>query len=924
MVVPTKGGVAVKSEDRSILHSLRTRIGAWLALKAGLLLVGVVGGMALAAALLDAAVDLPEAWRIATPWLIGMGALAVMIFGIWHWSRFEEQRLARLFERIQPTLGNQLINAVQLARHTASSHIEGFLRLEAVELGRRAAARVGVWPAVRHGVRSAATLAVVALSAWLVLVVAANDLLKAVAPRFWDPRGDHPPYSSLKIDVTPGKAEVLYGGQVEVRARVNRGAADKLWLVSKRGTNQTPTVMFLAPDKTFFQTLANLREPAEYFVTDGRARSHRFPIEIRYTPQITLVELTTTFPQYTGKPSHSGKLSDEPQALPEETKVSFRVASNRPLKSGELTLTPVLGGKQAHITLKPESQNNIVNGTFTFTEAVVFSVSVRDVNDLESLEPRQGRFNILPDERPRLFVIEPGRDAVATPSIRVPIRVEATDDYGITRVAWLRGLNRSIERPFNMKFVQKSGPQSVEATGSFNFDELGVRPGDVIEYYFEAADNYPKGPNVTLSRLYKIQIISQEQYEAVLRQAAARKALFEPYFALDARLRRLAERARNLEKQAQSSSQADRQAAAKEAAALAKDLTKYQSELGKLLRQATFFDVEQAFRNTLVEQHTRVGQVLKDLESGLGSGQPDLNQLAQASRGLSQLAQSEDEDVDQPAQQIAAVAHLLARADTFVKLAQQQAALAQMLRRFSEKNGSLSRIEQMEMEELTYQQQRVRQGLHAMLATLPELLARVPDEPQYDPLRQDVNHFIQAVAEVKIEEDLEQNEHNLASLDGKAGYVLAQQAAEKMDRLLSKCRGLPQQGKMCLRFKPSVQQALGNTLEQILAAMGANSGGNGQDSQGGYALFNDDIALYGPNVELAGEPTGGRGETGQAATRRAERVSGEARDPGLKQVAVTGRVRLQPDAKFPLRYRELVGEYFRVIAESETENGGKK
>jgi hypothetical protein len=504
------------------------------------------------------------------------------------------------------------------------------------------------------------------------------------------------------------------------------------------------------------------------------------------------------------------------------------------------------------------------------------------------------------------------------------VRVEATDDYGITRVAWLRGFNRSIERPFNMKLIPKSGPQSVESTGSFDFDKLGVRPGDVIEYYFEAADNYPKGPNVTLSRLYRMQIISQEQYEAILRQAAARKALFEPYFALDAWLRRLAERARNLQKQAESGSDTDRQAASKEAAALAKELAKYESELGKLLQQATLFDVEQAFRNTLVEQHTRVGQILKDLASGLGGGQPDLKQLAAAAGALSQLAQTEDEDVDQPAQQIAAVAHLLARADTFVKLAQQQATLAQMLRRFADKAGALSRIEQMEMEELTYQQRRIQEGLHVMLGSLPELLAHVPDEPQYAPLRAEVDAFIKAVAEAKIEEDLNQNEHNLAALDGKSGYLLAQQAAEKMDRLISKCKGLPQQGKMCLHFKPSVQQALGNTLEQILAAMGANAGGNGEGSQGGYALFNDELALYGPNVELAGEQTGGRGDTGQAATRRAERVTGDAQDPALKQAAIPGRVRLQPDAKFPLRYRDLVGEYFKAIAESETENGGKK
>ncbi len=80
-----------------------------------------------------------------------------------------------------------------------------------------------------------------------------------------------------------------------------------------------------------------------------------------------------------------------------------------------------------------------------------------------------------------------------------------------------------------MKLVLKGGAQSVEAVGAFELGKLGLRPGDVIEYYFEAADNYPQGPNVALSRPFRLQIISREQYEAILRQAAARKALFEPY-----------------------------------------------------------------------------------------------------------------------------------------------------------------------------------------------------------------------------------------------------------------------------------------------------------------------------------------------------------------------------------------------------------
>jgi hypothetical protein len=905
-----------------VLHHLRRRLFAWLTLRVTLLLVACLAGLALAALLLDAAIDLPDQARLVAPWVLLLIALSVIAYGFWQWQLLAEQRLARVFERAQPVLGSRLINAVQLSQHQSSSEVEEFLRREAIEAGRAAAANLPAWPAVRRGMCAALFLTAGVALAWLCCVSIASGVLRAVMPRFLDPHGDHPPYSRIRIEVTPGETEVLYGGQVEVRATVSRGAAaaDKLWLVARSGTNLLRAMMVLAPDKTFFQSLANLREPAQYYVTDGRARSHRFPIRIRYTPQITLVEVTTTFPAYTSRPARAAKLSNEPQALPEGSKIAFRVVSNRPLKSGQLTLTPVLGGQVSRLELITEAQNNIVRGEFSLTEPVVFSLSVRDVSELDSADPRQGRFNILPDERPRIFVMEPGRDAVATPSIRIPVRVEATDDYAVSRVVWLRGLNRSIERPFNMKVALKDGPQSVEAAGAFDCEKLGLRPGDVIDYYFEAADNYPKGPNLAVSRLYRLQIISQEQYAAILKQAAARKALFEPYFRLNAWMRRLAERSRNLEKQASQGSDAQKASAAKEAEALAEDLAKYQNELSKLLQQSTLFDIEQSFRDTLADQQNRIAEARKKFSQGLSRGQLDPNKLADASKELTELAQAEDEDVDQPAKQIAAVAHLVARADTFVKLAQEQARLAELLRRFADRAGELSRLEQIEMQELAYQQRRIQEALHAMLGNLPELVAKLPEDPQYEGLRGEVEDFIKGVADAKIEPDLDENNRNLAALDGQAGHMLARQIAQKMDALISKCSAMPQQGKMCFHFKPSIQKQMGNTLDQILAAMGAGTG-EGQGGRDGYGLFNDDVALYGPNVELAGEQAGGRNDTGgPAATRRAERVTGNSSDPGLPRVAGPGKVRLQPDAKFPLRYRDLVGEYFRVIAESGNEN----
>lgn len=910
----------------SVLHSLRSRLAGWLALAAVLLLLAGLGGGVLAFVLADAALDLSESLRVATPWLLGAGAAVFLAGAALRIRRLTEDRLAAQFERSNAALGSKLTNAVQLARAPGATAVESFLRSEAVALGRSAAQKLRAWPLSRRGVLMGAGGAAAVAFAWLLLATTGGDMLRAVWPRFADPRGDHPPFSRLRLEVTPREAEVLYGGQVEVRAKASGVPVDKLWLVATSASNETRAIMFLAPDKSFFQTLANLREPATFHVTDGRARSLRFPIRIRYTPQITLVELTTTFPEYTALAPRTAKLADEAQALPAGTRVAFRVASNRPLKSGTLTLTPVLGGKPVEVALMPAAEDSssnapahLVTGGFTLKEPVAFTLSVRDTGGLDCAEPRRGRFNLQPDQRPHIFVLEPGRDAVATPSFRVPVRVQADDDFGIARVVWLRGLNRSIERPFAMVVVLKRGAQSVEASGAFELAKLGVRPGDVVDYYFEAADNFPQGPNIALSRIYRLEVISEEQYKEILRQAAARKALFEPYFQLGNWLRRMAERARQLEQKALAGKPADEAPNAKEAGALADDLEKYLRELGKLGREAAMFDVEQAFRETLGLQHTAGEQVQKELRAALAGGTLDPRKMSEVADKLAELAQTEREEVGDPAQRIAAVAALLARADTFVKLAQEQAALAQLLRRFAERTNELSRLEQMELQSLAEREQRIKDATRALMESLPELLGKLPPEAEFDPLRNDVNAFLQAVEEARIEQMLGEAHTKIAEPEPPAGYALAQLAAEAMDKLVQKsCNGLPKQGQQCLRFQPKLQQAMGNTLQQILAAMGA---GNGGDGQSGFTWFNNNVGLYGPNMEMAGDQGGGGREIERAGGGGPARVAGGPGEDDQPPTGSAARLKLQPDAKFPLRYRDLVGDYFRAIAESEAQKG---
>jgi len=917
------------SKER-VLSRLSRRLVGFLGLKVVLILWSVIGLAALTVIVVDAVVVLSTEARVHAPVALLASAAIVALIGLLELWRLSQLRVARRFERADPSLGSQLTNAVQLSSQSSETSVGELLRLQTVALGRSRARRARTWPVVRGAVGISCAVALVTILLWGGGRLFFSDVLSAIVPRFLDPFGDHPPYSRLRIQVEPGDTEVLYGGQCEVRAAATGLPVEKLYLVALRKEKTTKTIMFVAPDRTFFQTVVNLRDETQYYVTDGRARSHRHKIRIRHTPQITMLEVKTEFPSYTGMPARGEQLTGEAlrrpvdKRLPLGTRLTFRVASNRPLASGTIALTPIMGGEKKTIPLGRDRQETVVKGAFALTEAIAFTISVTDVDGLVSTEPRRGRVTILPDRPPRLSVLQPGRNAVATPNVVIPVRVQAEDDYAVTRLIWFRSLNQSIERPHDMKLQAKKGTGLVEATGALDLGKLGVRPGDVIEYFFEAVDNYPQGPNIATSRIFSIRIISMKEYQEILRQAAARRALFQTYQALGNWLRRLAERAQALEKKARQlakkggGSPAEQAALRKEAAELAAEMARYRQALGRALKQPKLFDIEGLFRKNLAQQDRMLQRLRKQLAGSAAAGVPSGAVLERIAKGMASLSRSEQAQIGEPLRHLIPVARLIARAQTFVRLALEQKEVVRLATRFKDRDEKLSVVEQRELEELGRRERKIRSELLKLLTELPELLEELPPEETYDRLREGVTSFIKGVLAVKIPEDLDQAGRKFLAHDGKRGYPPARDALEKMNKFITRMRARSLVGlaKQCLAFNPALVEMLGNSLGQILSAMAVGYGPAGQD---GYGLYGSSVMLYGPNAELAGDQaSGGRDLPARERGKHPGRAASGAPDPHLRPPGAPAPVKLQRDAKFPLRYRNLVGEYFRAVAESQS------
>jgi ElaB/YqjD/DUF883 family membrane-anchored ribosome-binding protein len=886
----------------------------------------------LLAFVIDLIWHLPPSGRLAL--VLALIALAgAIVLTSWYVAsirRHRLERIARFLENRAPTLGSQLINLLQLraqAKDTTLPPLTRDLARQAVEnyAGQLQSAplehlaRTGALP--RH-----AWHALFAVLAFVALLAVFHRVSAIQLARFFDPYGDHPPYSFTRLEIVdPGPAgtNVLYGQSVVVRVRTAGHQPRELFLTSHPPDHPELAVTVPMFDKGrtgFDQRLEDVRtELVAYAHTKNQAsRSKQSRIGVILTPQVEASLVRIAPPPYTGiaaeeKPFHFKTV----QALA-GSEVRFRLRSNRPLRGGQLTVS-MIDQPDLPITLTNLTESEVA-GSFVAAHSARLHFSVTDITGILSTGEHQGSLTVTYDLPPSIRVAEPDRDTFVAMDFKLQARFEAQDDYGLSRVRIHRGINGEYPDPFVTTY--DSVVRQTTETLDLDLPALGVQSGDIVSLFAEAADTAPS-PQLALSQTVRLRVISVEEYNDFLREQtdladteAKYLSLMDDLQELVEEQKQLAETANPLQEQLAQADPSQREALQRAFDALLarqselnQKLEQHARRLENFVRDQPLYDVEKELQKELqqlaqqIRDSTAANQAATQAlapnpnpnanpnsPSGQSSLSPDALAAFQkaAEQQVAQLDQVQSDTQEQVADVLADLSQmqdLVKGFNLFETLYQAQQEITAQAQAY-QRPGELSREDQLALKELAGVEKEIGDALQLLERQLREDAAEAKE--LFPKAAQSAVRLADQIDSLRLATLARQATSRMLAGEGEPSYLAAERLRDEMETLFQDCQGghCPSSGELDSYL--SLQRGLnpGNNFSQLsrsrkfsFSSRPGFAFGQGQGASGssGYAV-SDPSKI---NV-LGNEFAPSRG---QASARQSSRQGRGTTDPSAVSTA---------------------------------------
>ncbi len=437
--------------------------------------------------------------------------------GILAWRAFKhhpsEEAVARRIEKATAGAGNVLISAVQFDKELPGGAVRTALFNEMTDPFPRVK-----WDVVFDGrlLRRLGLACGIVIACIFVWAVAQPGYFSNSAKRIFMPSASIDPLTRTHLDLRPGKNDTVpHGRPFEVAAHLSGTVPQSAWLwYREAGSTWQKTLMARDAGKPDFSfEWKEVKQPLEYYVEAGDAKSATFGLLVRPRTAIKAKSATVIPPAYTGLKSNEVRDFSALQNVTPGSAVMVSVEFNNPI--AQLTATDEKGNV---VEIKKDGETR---GMFALKPMANQSVRLSFIDALNTMDTANISVGVKTDEAPKIAVIDPaeGGQVVGVKGGKLPIHFKAEDAFALASVQVFRSTDEKEDAVLIQDFPDAAGKAQFEATAQVPLVPEGDQ--ERITFRVVAKDkNDVTGPGITMSRPIVVNLESRDKLAKTMDDAA--------------------------------------------------------------------------------------------------------------------------------------------------------------------------------------------------------------------------------------------------------------------------------------------------------------------------------------------------------------------------------------------------------------------